>query len=105
LFFTNGWRIIKNSDYKTIIRNLQKRKTTMKQTAIEFLIKQLEILNLIKEGDIENELFRQIELEAKEMEKQQIIDSNISGMEFIAVDPNKYNEDAEKYYNETFKNR
>jgi len=43
----------------------------MKQTAIEFLIKQLEILNLIKEGDIENELFRQIELEAKEMEKQQ----------------------------------
>jgi hypothetical protein len=44
----------------------------MKQTSVEWLIKNLETLNLIKEGDLENELFRQLELDAKEMEKQQI---------------------------------
>ena len=35
-------------------------------------------------------------------EKEQIIDANIAGMEFIPVDPNRYQEDAEEYYNETF---
>jgi hypothetical protein len=39
---------------------------------------------------------------AKKMEKQQIIDANIAGMEFIPVDPNRHQEDAEQYYNETF---
>lgn len=43
----------------------------MKQSAVEFLIKNLEFFNLIKDGDLENELFRQIELDSKEMEKQQ----------------------------------
>jgi hypothetical protein len=38
-----------------------------------------------------------------EKEKEQIIDANIAGMEFIAVDPNRHQEDAEQYYNETFK--
>jgi len=37
--------------------------------------------------------------QAKEMEKQQIISDNIAGMEFIPVDPNRYQEDAEQYYN------
>ena len=37
-----------------------------------------------------------------EKEKEQIIDANISGMEFIPVDPNKYQQDAEKYYNQTY---
>ena len=37
-----------------------------------------------------------------EKEKEQIIDANIAGMEFIPVDPNRYQEDAEEYYNETF---
>jgi hypothetical protein len=35
-------------------------------------------------------------------EKEQIIDANVVGMEFIPVDPNRYQEDAEQYYNETF---
>jgi hypothetical protein len=43
--------------------------------------------------------------QAKELEKQQIIDANIAGMEFIPVDPNKYMQDAEQYYNETYKNQ
>ena len=37
-----------------------------------------------------------------EKEKEQIIDANISGMEFIPVDPNKYQQDAEQYYNQTY---
>ena len=40
--------------------------------------------------------------QAKEIEKEQSINDFISGMEFIAVDPNRYKEDAEQYYNETY---
>ena len=40
--------------------------------------------------------------QAKEIEKGQSINDFISGMEFIAVDPNRYKEDAEQYYNETY---
>ena len=39
---------------------------------------------------------------AKELYRQQIIDANIGGMEFIAVDPDKYQEDAEQYYNNKY---
>lgn len=39
------------------------------------------------------------------LEKQQIVDANIAGMEFIPVDPNRYTEDAEQYYNETYKTK
>lgn len=39
---------------------------------------------------------------AKEMEREQIIQSNIAGMEFIPVDPSMYRKDAEQYYNQTF---
>jgi hypothetical protein len=37
-----------------------------------------------------------------EKEKEQIIEANIAGMEFIPVDPNKYQQDAEQYYNQTY---
>jgi len=37
-----------------------------------------------------------------DIEKEQIIAANIAGMEFIPVDPNRHQEDAEQYYNETF---
>ena len=40
---------------------------------------------------------------AKEMEKQQIIDANIAGQMFIAACPGHYKNDAEDYYNDTFK--
>ena len=45
-----------------------------------------------------------IEWDYLEKEKEQIIDANIAGMEFIPVDPNRYQEDAEEYYNITFNN-
>ena len=35
-------------------------------------------------------------------ERQQIIDANVAGMEFIPVDPSKYQQDAENYYNQTY---
>ena len=40
--------------------------------------------------------------QAKAMEKEQIIDANIAGMKFIAVDPTLYQQDAEQYYKETY---
>jgi len=35
-------------------------------------------------------------------EKEQIVQSNIAGMEFIPVDPSMYQKDAEDYYNKTY---
>ena len=40
--------------------------------------------------------------EAKEMHKEEIIEANIAGMEFIPSDPKKYTEDATEYYKDTF---
>jgi hypothetical protein len=66
----------------------------MKQTAVEWLYDRF-----LYAGYAVNSEWKE---QAKEMEKEQIIDANIAGMEFIPVDPNRYQEDAEQYYNETF---
>jgi hypothetical protein len=66
------------------------------QTAVEWLIKELGIVD-------DSLLFPKVE-QAKEIEKQQIIDANIAGMEFIPVDPSRYDEDAEQYYTQTYTN-
>lgn len=73
----------------------------MNQTAVQWLEEQLDSLLELYPSEIQkvNSLFQQ----AKEIEKKQIIDANIAGMEFIAVDPNHYCNDAEQYYSETFK--
>jgi hypothetical protein len=69
-----------------------------KETAVEWLFSQIpDHLRLTRSGF-------EMSQQAKEMEKQQIIDANIAGMEFIPVDPNKYMQDAEQYYNETYNN-
>ncbi|CAB5224342.1 hypothetical protein UFOVP387_60 [uncultured Caudovirales phage] len=65
----------------------------MKQSAVEFAVNKL--ANLIPSGN--QILIRAILIEAKEMEKQQIIDTykySVNG-----------NILAEQYYNETFKNK
>jgi hypothetical protein len=72
----------------------------MKQTAVEWLIEEI-ILRLgirIENTFDGNNLLKQ----AKEMEKKQIMDAHIDGMDSLPVYPN-YNEDAENYYNETYK--
>lgn len=71
---------------------------TNKMTAVEWLeskLKNVEYNPLEKNGYLiaEEKLFNQ----AKEMEKQQIIDAYIEG--YSAID---YNVDSEQYYNETF---
>jgi hypothetical protein len=72
-------------------------------TAVEFLIEQLDFLNRErKENLIDAETYfkHKISLvqQAKEMEKQQIIDAYIEG-----YSSNLNAGDSEKYYNETYK--
>lgn len=74
-----------------------------KQTAVEWLIDQIEKSSKKTDNINRDHLFFYRMLEkAKAMEKEQIIDANISGMEFIPVDPSKYKQDAEQYYKETY---
>ena len=66
-------------------------------TAIEWLINKLNLFNITKEEHYE--IFCQIELEAKEMEKEQIIKSHLDGQSLVSCK----DEYAEQYYNETYK--
>ena len=68
-----------------------------KQTAVEWL-EQLYYSRPNYEQFILSEEFKI----AKEIEKEQIIYSHISGMQFIAVDRNHYYNDSEQYFNETY---
>jgi hypothetical protein len=74
-----------------------------KETAVEYLTKEFsDILGPLDTKPMQDLLLVDAIKRAKELEKQQIIDANIAGMEFIPVDPNKYTQDAEQYYNETY---
>jgi hypothetical protein len=68
-----------------------------KQTAVEWFFMTMNI-----RGILPNEEIVECYNQAKAMEKEQIVDANISGMEFIPVDPSMYKQDAEQYYNETY---
>ena len=67
----------------------------MKQTAVEWLEKELK-------GVYESEYFNLKIKEAKEMEKQQILDAYKQGVAYWNGDEWKLI-DIEQYYNETFK--
>tara|TARA_R110000868_G_scaffold52960_1_gene166718 strand:+ start:572 stop:790 length:219 start_codon:yes stop_codon:yes gene_type:complete len=72
----------------------------MKQTAVEFLLENIEIL--IKQGQPFNPIFKYYFIEeAKEMEKEQIINARLT----LRISGVSYKEEAEQYYNETFKNK
>lgn len=62
----------------------------MKQSAVEWLIEQLEQNKFVTKSQIHI---------AKEMEKEQIMDAYNNGQQ---IPPFEY---AEQYYNETFKNK
>ena len=64
-----------------------------KQTALEWLVEQMDIKNPTWS------INKQIQ-QAKEMEKQQIIDAHNDGHNYYEVQ----GVDAEQYYNQTFKN-
>ena len=73
-----------------------------KQTAVDWLIKEInKMIDFIPMDKWDK--IRDIVQQAKEIEKEQIIYSHISGMQFIAVDLNHYYNDSEQYFNETFK--
>ena len=73
----------------------------MKQTAVEWLIEQLENSNVISKY-----AFPEIIEQAKSMEKEQIVEAHLKG--YLEEIPNPsashyYKDMAEQYYNETFK--
>ena len=70
------------------------------QTAVEWLKKELETYGSSFQLQLSWELFDEIINQAKEMEKEQIIDTFVEGMRCQNFDPNKGR--AEIYYNETF---
>jgi hypothetical protein len=74
-----------------------------KQTAVEIL--EISLLGIVSfDSEVLRNKYKEQFKIAKEIEKEQIIYSHISGMQFIAVDPNHYYNDSEQYFNETFKN-
>jgi hypothetical protein len=85
------------------------KKINMKQTAVEWLVEQMIKYELLPESiHPDNVLFHK----AKEMEKQQIVDSFENGIEYgfdsyhaneLAEEPTRPN--FEQYYNETFKSK
>lgn len=68
-----------------------------KQTAIEWLKERIEG-KLTGFTVVWGEEFEK----ALQLEREQIEKAYIEGMEFIPVDPNKYTEDAEQYYTQTY---
>jgi hypothetical protein len=72
----------------------------MKQTAVEWLMQTLEQNNIIDLDVIDSDKYYTIIEQAKEMEKEQIIEAaNI----LLYHGPGPGNTAAEQYYNETFK--
>jgi hypothetical protein len=73
----------------------------MKQTAVEWLLKDLIERDLIKKDDYIKSFVNSSFEQAKEMEKQQIIDAHIKGHNAPSSTIKNY--DAEQYYNEQYK--
>lgn len=72
----------------------------MKQTAVEFY--RINLMALVSTGKTDFKTEPEIFEQAKEMEKQQIIDANNDGYK-VGKKTKKF-ETAEQYYNETFNN-
>jgi hypothetical protein len=74
----------------------------MTQTAVNWLIDEIKNFDSGR-----SKYYSKISIynHAYRMEKEQIIDANIAGMKFIAVDPTLYQQDAEQYYNETYESK
>ena len=78
----------------------------MKQTAVEWLIKELENQYIKTSGPYDVKMIIGIkEIErSKEMEKQQIIDAYLKDRRRVKFDVAlKWIDDAEQYYNKTYK--
>jgi hypothetical protein len=76
-------------------------------TAVEWFVEQIKEYDFSPRNntyliEIPSWILQETIEQAKEMEKEQIIEAHLHGMDFIPVDPN-YKGDAEQYYNETYK--
>ena len=93
-FSSRNMQCIKIEPRYEIIIPQEEPKEMSKQTAVEWLIEEMH----------KNIVFIPVPMQekAKEMEREQIIEAHLHGMDFIPVDPN-YKGDAENYYNETYK--
>ena len=69
-------------------------KRDMKQTAVEWLVDQI-----FNDVDLKDSILKLAIQQAKEMEKEQIMDAYYQG----DADSDNIHVDAEDYYNETFK--
>ena len=74
----------------------------MKQTAVEWLEEQIKDIFYVAEASEMTKKFKSVYDQAKEIEKQQIIDAWKDGL-FGSL--RKGEDNAEQYYNETFKNK
>ena len=76
-----------------------------KQTAVEYLLEEFSAIIGRVNFTVTQDLFiRDAVIKAKEMEKEQIIDAFGVGCHVESTRLIHYNEMAEQYYNETFKN-
>ena len=76
-----------------------------KQTAVEWLLEEFSAIIGRVSFTVTQDLFiRDAVIKAKEMEKEQIIDAFGVGCHVESTRLIHYNEMAEQYYNETFKN-
>ena len=78
------------------------------KTAVEWYKKA--IFEMLKHKEnLSDKMFLQnmlnVHLRAKEMEKQQIIEARITAPLLPSIDKSIYLNEAEQYYNETFKNK
>jgi hypothetical protein len=77
----------------------------MKQTAVDYLVKELSaILGHLETKPIQDLFMVDAINKAKQMEKQQIIDAFNQDLYSQTIDKMKY-QDGEQYYNETYKNQ
>ena len=72
----------------------------MKKTAVEWLVEKMLVCNYINKKQYDNCKSWLLQ-EAKEMEKQQIVDAHLDGQSLVSCK----DEYAEQYYNDTFKNK
>jgi hypothetical protein len=78
----------------------------MKQTAVEYLLEEFSAIIGRVNFTVTQDLFiRDAIIKAKEMEKEQIIDAFGVGCHVESTRLIHYDDMAEQYYNETFKNK
>lgn len=71
-----------------------------KQTAVEWLIKNLMLNGLIRLTQDQHSLYKELTEEAKEMEKEQIVNAHLLGL--IYPLEKEATKQAEEFYNETY---